>query len=65
MFIELGPPLNGTLEWYLEPFEEGTIVNALLDAELPGGGARRLRRIRAQIRRGLVGLKTALEGDPS
>jgi uncharacterized protein YndB with AHSA1/START domain len=62
IFVELGPPLDGTLEWYLEPFEEGTIVNALLDVELSGSGARRLRRVRAQIRRGLVGLKAALEG---
>jgi hypothetical protein len=62
VFVELGPPLDGTLEWYLAPFEDGTIVNALLDVELPGRGARRLRRVRAQIRRGLVGLKAALEG---
>ena len=30
-----GPRLAGSLEWYLEPFKEGTIVNAILELE-PG-----------------------------
>lgn len=52
-----------TLEWYLEPFREGTIVNCILDVE--AGRRRRarqrVRRLRAAVRRGMVGLKGALE----
>jgi hypothetical protein len=64
LFLRLGPPLHGTLEWYLEPFEEGTMVNCFLDVEPPGGrwrASRRLPHLRAGVRRGLVGLKMALE----
>lgn len=56
--------IRGRWEWYLEPFEEGTIVNAMFDLDIPGGersGARRLYRLRAAVRRGLVALKGALE----
>jgi hypothetical protein len=62
MFLNLRPSL-GTLEWYLEPFEEGTVVNCLLDLDLPGGSRRalrRLRRIRTAVRAGLVGLLETL-----
>jgi len=57
----------GSLEWYLEPFDDGTIVNAFLD--VPAGGAgwrasRRLLRMRGAVRRGLVGLKKELEVSP-
>lgn len=64
LFLELGPPYDGTLEWYLEPFEDGTIVNCLLDIELAGSRRRvrlRLWRLRARVRAGLVGIKRALE----
>ena len=50
------------LEWYLEPFDDGTIVNAFL--EVPGSGRRverRLLRMRSALRGGLVGLKRHLE----
>ncbi len=58
LFLAL-PELDGTLEWYLEPFEEdGTIVNLLLDVELPR--QRRLLRMRMDIRSALVGLKRVL-----
>jgi hypothetical protein len=63
LFLALSGPPEGRLEWYLEPFEEGTVVSALLDLELPGGlrrSGRRLRRIRAALRRGLVGLDRAV-----
>lgn len=63
VFIRLGPPLEGTLEWYLEPFEEGSIVNAILDLRLDGGrrrAARRLGRLRAGIRGALVALREHL-----
>lgn len=55
----------GTLEWYLEPFEEGTIVYAILHLEPRGGprrSARALLRARGSLRRTLVGMKHALEG---
>ena len=52
---------SGSLEWYLEAFEEGTIVNALLEVESTD---RRLSTMRGNVRRGLVGLKRKLEGRP-
>lgn len=54
----------GTLEWYLEAFEDGTIVHAILHLQPPGGArrsARRLLRARASLRRGLLGLKRDVE----
>jgi hypothetical protein len=58
---------EGSLEWYLEPFEEGTIVNAFLDVPAPRSrwrGDRRLIRMRGAVRTGLVGLKKRLEARP-
>lgn len=49
-----------SLEWYLEPFEEGTVVNAFLEVDGPRSD-RALLRMRGEIRRGLVGLKKKLE----
>ncbi len=63
LFLVLDGDLGGTLEWYLEPFEEGTIVNCLLEVDVPGGpraAERRLRRFRIAVHRGLVGLKAEL-----
>lgn len=62
VFLTL-PDSGGTLEWYLEPFQDGTIVNGLLDVEAAGGrrrSQRRLLRMRASVRRALVGLHEAL-----
>ena len=62
MFLNLRSPAD-TLEWYLEPFEEGTVVSCFLELDLPGGSrraGRHLRRIRAAVRSGLVGLMEAL-----
>jgi hypothetical protein len=62
LFVELGEPYRGTVEWYLEPFQDGTVVNCIVDLDLPGGArasARRLRGIRSGIRRKLVGLEEA------
>ena len=59
------PDLDGSVEWYLEPFEEGTIVNAFLDVVLdgrPGRAERRLRRMRVSVHRALVSLKRSMEG---
>jgi uncharacterized protein YndB with AHSA1/START domain len=64
LFLRLGPPNPGTLEWYLEPFADGTVVNCLLDVNLRGGSRTTrsaLRRLRVEVRRGLVGLKRDLE----
>lgn len=61
LFLRLGAPYEGTLEWYLEPLEDGTMVNVFLDVNLSRNAARRLRRVRASIRRALVGLKRELE----
>ena len=64
LWLEL-PSYDGSLEWYLEPFEDGTIVNAFLDVDLALAqrrAARRLLRFRTSVRRGLFGLKRALEG---
>lgn len=62
LYLEFG---TETLEWYLEPFHDGTIVNAFLD--LAGTGRRsrrRLLRLRRQVHVGLAGLKRRLE-EPS
>ena len=59
------PDLDGSVEWFLEPFEEGTIVNAFLDVVLddgPRAAARRLRRMRVSVHRALVSLKRSMEG---
>ena len=59
LFVRLeGRALAGTLEWYLEPFKDGTIVHAIVDAEPRGRwSARRVRRFRAGIRSALVALR--------
>ena len=51
------------LEWYLEPFDDGTIVNVFLQLTDAQGRSshRRLRRMRGAVRTGLVGLKRRLE----
>ena len=63
LIISMGPPYDGTLEWYLESFEEGTIVNSVMDLNLRGRrrASRALRRLRSSVHRGLVGLKRHLE----
>jgi uncharacterized protein YndB with AHSA1/START domain len=61
LFLRFG---EDSLEWFLEPFDDGTIVNAFLDVDEPGSmrrSARRLLRGRHALRRGLVGLKKRLE----
>jgi uncharacterized protein YndB with AHSA1/START domain len=64
LVLRLGGDLAGTLEWYLEPFWEGTIVNAIVNIDVPGGprrAARDLLRVRAALRRGMVALASAVE----
>jgi hypothetical protein len=50
-----GSRVGGSLEWYLEPFKDGTVVNAIL--ELEAAGRRRTMRLRRGIREGLVALR--------
>jgi uncharacterized protein YndB with AHSA1/START domain len=67
LVLALGGPRTGSLEWHLEPLEDGTIVNAILNLHLTGGrrrSERGLMRARIRIHRGLVGLKHALEATP-
>ena len=55
---------HGSIEWYLEPFEEGSIVNAFSDLDLPGGprlAARRMHAARSSIHTALVHLKRWVE----
>ncbi len=62
--LDLQGSATGTLEWYLEPFEDGTIVYAILNLDLPAGrgrSRRRLLRARGSVRGGMVGLQRALE----
>lgn len=56
------PRPEGELEWFLEPWEEGTIVNVFLDVHVgeSARGRRRLLRLRAGIRRALVALQEAV-----
>ena len=64
LFLSLEGRGTGTLEWHLEPFEGGTIVNAILNLDLSGGprrSARGLLGARMSVRRGLVELKHRLE----
>jgi len=53
---------EGHLEWYLEPFEEGTMVNGITDL---GAGrrwpSRRVLRVRSGVRSAMVALKEMLE----
>jgi uncharacterized protein YndB with AHSA1/START domain len=53
---------GGRLQWYLEPFEEGTVVYGIVDLETDRRWtARRKRGVRAGIRRAMVALKEMLE----
>jgi hypothetical protein len=53
---------GGRLQWYLEPFEEGTVVYGIVDLETDRRWTvRRQRGVRAGIRAALVALKELLE----
>lgn len=58
-----GAEVRGTAEWWLEPFKAGTIVHHVFDAERAGWRrlATSVKRYRWAIRRGMLGLKDALE----
>lgn len=63
LILHLAGPFTGTLEWYLQPEMGGTIVNSILNLDLPGGrrrSERRLLRARAAVHEGLVRLRERL-----
>ena len=54
--------LGGHLEWYLEAFEEGTVVSCIADLEARRPWSpRRVLRMRAGVRSAMVALKGMLE----
>jgi polyketide cyclase/dehydrase/lipid transport protein len=57
-----GGGVRGHLQWYLQPFKDGTIVYAITDVETSRRwSSRRVLRHRASIRRAMVALKNRLE----
>jgi polyketide cyclase/dehydrase/lipid transport protein len=57
-----GGAVRGHLQWYLEPFKDGTIVYGITDLETTRRWSRRrVLRHRASMRRALVSLKGDLE----
>jgi uncharacterized protein YndB with AHSA1/START domain len=57
-----GDASGGHLEWYLEAYEEGTVVSCIADLRVPRAWReRRLLRMRAGFRGALVALKGMLE----
>ena len=60
--IQLTGDVEGVLEWFLEPFKEGTVTNVLLRlATRPRRWKRRERAYRSAVRDGLVALRTMFE----
>ena len=57
-----GRRVRGHLQWYLEEFEEGTIVYGITDVQTTRRwSARRVLRHRTSMRRALVALKERME----
>lgn len=54
-----GGGVDASLEWYLERFKEGTVVNAIL--ELDETGERRRMRVRRGLREAMVALRRLAE----
>jgi hypothetical protein len=49
---------DGSLEWYLEAFKDGTVVNAILELGGPGAGTEaRTMRARRSLRGAMVALR--------
>ena len=58
LVLRLAGGTSGSLEWYLEPFKDGTMVNAILDLD---ASAARAERTRAALRDGMVALRRLAE----
>ena len=57
-----GRRVRGHLQWYLEPFKEGTIVYGITDVQTTRRwSGRRVLRHRTSMRRALVALKERME----
>ena len=62
LVIQLVGDVDGVLEWFLEPFKDGTIANVFLRlATRPRRWNRRERIYRSAVRDGLVALRTVFE----
>ncbi len=62
VIIQLAGDVDGVLEWFLEPYKEGTIANVHLRlAARPRRWKPREQRYRSAIRDGLVALRTVFE----
>ncbi|HEX2267510.1 MAG TPA: hypothetical protein VHI97_04820, partial [Actinomycetota bacterium] len=66
LIIQLAGDVDGVLEWFLEPFEQGTVANVLLRlATRPRRWKRRERAYRSAVRDGLVAIRTMFEDQAS
>ncbi len=62
VIIQLAGDVDGVLEWFLEPFKEGTVANVFLRlATRPRRWKRREQTYRSAIRASLVALRTMFE----
>ncbi len=62
VIVQLAGDVDGVLEWFLEPFNGGTIANVHLRlAARPRRWRRRELTYRSAVREGLVALRTAFE----
>ena len=62
LIIQLAGDVDGVLEWFLEPFKDGTIVSFLLRLSTrPRRWERRQLAYRSAVREGLVALRTMFE----
>jgi hypothetical protein len=67
LFLELeGRELQGTLEWWLEPAKDGTVIHALLALNRsPRWTRRKELAYRSAVRAGMVALKQRREARPT
>ena len=57
-----GPRIRGHLQWYLEPFRDGTVVYGITNVQTARRWSRRkVLRHRSSMRRALVALRQRLE----
>ncbi len=62
VIVQLAGDVDGVLEWFLEPFKEGTVANVFLRlAARPRRWKRREQAYRSAVRASLVALRTVFE----